>query len=403
MVEQQLRVFVSHSHDDTEFCHAIVQALRDAGADVWYDEHNLGSGQLMSVIQRELGSRPIYVLILSKSAFASKWVHRESTWAYELADRDPSRVILPVTAGKIERNDFDPQNEWLFLHDFKRIEQAGYTPYPIAEAANHLLHALALTPAGEDPTPVVPQPTESLDHLITRGRALNAQKKYAEALPLLERATQLAPGSFYAWANLGYTLSELKRNTEALPAHELALQLDEKQAWVWSNKGAVLTSLDRLQEALVALDRALDLDPSLAQAWNNKGNALYDLGRNEEALAAYNQALELDPTFAPAWNNRGNVLDDLKRSEEALSAYDMAMALDPNNAKAWRNKGSTLISLRRFQEALLSYDRAIAIDPDNVEAWQNKSVLELIRLHPMQALDSFRQRREAEKRIKERD
>ena len=33
-------------------------ALRDAGADVWYDEHNLTSGQLMELVQRELSLRP---------------------------------------------------------------------------------------------------------------------------------------------------------------------------------------------------------------------------------------------------------------------------------------------------------------------------------------------------------
>jgi hypothetical protein len=124
---EQLRVFVSHSHQDTAFCQQIVRALREAGADVWYDEHNLGSGQLMSVIQREL-SRPIFVLILSKAAFASRWVKRETTWAYEMNDRDPARVLLPVTAGQIERDDFSPQNEWLFLHGYKRIEAPGFAP-----------------------------------------------------------------------------------------------------------------------------------------------------------------------------------------------------------------------------------------------------------------------------------
>ncbi|HEY1389266.1 MAG TPA: toll/interleukin-1 receptor domain-containing protein [Ktedonobacterales bacterium] len=53
---QQLRVFVSHSHEDDTFCRAIVAALRAAHADVWFDEENLGSGQLLGEIQRELGA-----------------------------------------------------------------------------------------------------------------------------------------------------------------------------------------------------------------------------------------------------------------------------------------------------------------------------------------------------------
>ena len=50
-----LPIFVSHSHEDGAFCQALVTALRGAGADVWYDEQNMGSGLLMSVIQSELG------------------------------------------------------------------------------------------------------------------------------------------------------------------------------------------------------------------------------------------------------------------------------------------------------------------------------------------------------------
>ncbi|MGH2485179.1 MAG: hypothetical protein ACRDHE_04105, partial [Ktedonobacterales bacterium] len=63
------------------------------------------------------------------------WVKRETTWAFELTDRDTSRLILPVTAGQIERGDFSGASGWLFLHDFKRIEAPGLRPFPIAEAS----------------------------------------------------------------------------------------------------------------------------------------------------------------------------------------------------------------------------------------------------------------------------
>jgi hypothetical protein len=132
-----LPIFVSHSHEDTGFCHALVTRLRDAGADVWYDEHNLASGNLMDVIMRELDGRKIFIVILSKNAFASQWVRKETSWAYELAERDPTRVILPVTAGPIERSDFGGANGWLFLQEFKRIEAADFQPFPVVESSTY--------------------------------------------------------------------------------------------------------------------------------------------------------------------------------------------------------------------------------------------------------------------------
>ncbi len=141
-----LSIFVSHSHEDNALCHALVEGLRNAGADVWYDEHNLGAGHLLEVIQRELGQRKIFIVILSKHAFASAWVRRETTWAYGLAAQDSARIILPVTAAPIDLSDFDPSHGWLFLSDFKRIEAPGCQPYPQYEAIRRILTALSLAP-----------------------------------------------------------------------------------------------------------------------------------------------------------------------------------------------------------------------------------------------------------------
>lgn len=82
-----LRIFVSHSHQDDDYCRAFVQEVRAAGADVWYDEHNLTSGQLLTDIQRELHARPIFVPILSKATLhESTWVKDECGWAFPCTD-----------------------------------------------------------------------------------------------------------------------------------------------------------------------------------------------------------------------------------------------------------------------------------------------------------------------------
>lgn len=61
-----MSIFVNHSHHDAPFCHKLVRALRDAGADVWYDEHNLASGQLLDVVQHELDQHSVFIVILSR-------------------------------------------------------------------------------------------------------------------------------------------------------------------------------------------------------------------------------------------------------------------------------------------------------------------------------------------------
>ncbi|HEY1387614.1 MAG TPA: toll/interleukin-1 receptor domain-containing protein [Ktedonobacterales bacterium] len=376
---QPLRVFVSFSYEDDAFCREVVQALRDAGADVWYDERELGSGQLVNVIQRELGSRPLSIVVLTKAAFASQEVTREVAWAYEMYSRDPSRLILPVLAGPIAREDFSPENAWQFLQDFMRIEAPGYQPYPPAEAAYRLLSVLGLNPPGEAPVPIPHLPAEEVGDLLARGKALSAQKQYAKALPLFERATQLAPDSFDAWANLGYILDRLERCEEALTVFDRALALNDQHAWVWINKGHALDGLglydeelDAYNEALAIYDRALVLNPDDAMIWTSKGATHTDLGNWQEALDAYERALALAPSSASAWANQGFALCNVGRDEEALTAFDHALALDPKDPEIWVGKGTALQHLKRYEEALAAYERALAVDPDGTQAWTGK-------------------------------
>ncbi len=40
----QVRIFVSHSHQDNEWCRPFADALKAVGYDVWYDETGLQGG-----------------------------------------------------------------------------------------------------------------------------------------------------------------------------------------------------------------------------------------------------------------------------------------------------------------------------------------------------------------------
>ena len=293
-----LSIFISHSHEDTAFCQALTTALRGAGADVWYDERDLGADSPMDVIQQELERREIFIVLLSRHAFASRQIRRETVLAYELTDHDPTRMLLPVTVGDIQQSDFDPGTSWLFLADFKRIEASGYQPYPVAEAIGRVLDALPLAPTREATTANTPQPTESVNSLILHGMMLLRQGNRLDALARFERATQLDPNSFSAWGNVGYILNELGRYEQALPALDRAISLNRNDAPTWNNKGWALNGLQRYTEGLAACEQALTLDPTYAYAWNNKGNALTNMQRYDEALAAYEQALILDPKYA---------------------------------------------------------------------------------------------------------
>lgn len=368
-----LPIFISHNYKDNAFCEKLVTALRGAGADVWYDEHNMESGLLMETIMKELGRRKIFIVILSKDAFGSKWVRREAIWAYQLAEDDLTRTILPITAGPIDPTDFSPEEGWFFLKGFKRVEAPGYLPLAADEAIHRVMHALALTPAGEAPAPVEAQPGESASDLIIRGIALRGQKKYDDALKLFERAVQLDPNSANAWFNVGYSHDAVGDFPQALVAWDRAINLDRDNAAAWTNKGSTLLKLQRYQEALDAFMTAIRIKDTYVFAWNGKGIALKELGRAEEAIDAYDKALELDPRFAYAWNGKGSALWSLQRLGEALKAFEQALVISPRIAMVWRNKAGVLNEQGQFDEGLIAAERAITLEPRSSMAWQRKA------------------------------
>ena len=226
-------IFVSHAHEDNDWCRAFVHALRDAGANVWYDEHDLGYGTIGEEIERELMSRPIFLVVFSPRSVGKPWVCREMTAAMNLQDEDPARIILPVFAEKTKVP--------LFWRSYKRIEGQEDSGLNAQEAARRVVHALAIVPAQAPAAVVPPDTSESLDDLFNRGRGLMAQKRYKEALTAFDRATGLNGTSIGSWLN----------------------------------KALILNLLNRPDEALVAVDRALALDPSNAHTWSLRSTSLY--------------------------------------------------------------------------------------------------------------------------------
>ena len=366
-----MQVFLSHSSTDRDVAESVVTALRGAGADVWFDEHNLGPGQLLKEITRELRARPVFLVLLSEQAIASAWVQNECEWAFTLRMSDPGRIILPVVVAPLKPNAMD---ELLYLSGFKRIEGPNHTPYAHDEMIARTLRLLALTPAGETPAPMTPQPTESVDDLITQGDALAAQQRWEESLSYFQRATERDASNAEAWGSAGWMLGELERYAEALTACDRSLSLNDQQAWVWCNKGNIFNNLQRHKEALVTFDHALELNPELAAAWYNKGIALKALQRYEEALVAFDRAIALAPDDPDVWNNKGNALSELTRHEEALVTYDHALALDPDSATTWYNKGLALNALQQYEEAVVAFNHVLALDPDDPDVWYSKGI-----------------------------
>ena len=149
------QVFVSHNHNDNDYCRAFVDALRQALGDshdaVWYDEHNLGWGAFQQVIDQELLKRQHFIAILSPNAVASDWVKTEIYAALDLLRKGKMRTFQLVMAISCDVSAVSPT-----LGGYKRIEQPGGAPFP-AQAAAMRAYRVILDVHGGDTPPPPPQ------------------------------------------------------------------------------------------------------------------------------------------------------------------------------------------------------------------------------------------------------
>ncbi len=186
------QVFVSHNHNDNDYCRAFVEALRQALSDardaVWYDEHNLGWGALQQVIDQELLKRQHFIAILSPNAVASDWVKTEIYAALELLRKGKMRTFQLVLAAPCDVSAVSPT-----LGGYKRIEQSGGAAFPPAAAAMRACRVI-LDVHGGDPLPP-PPPRETLPPLGPAPAPANSAP-----------AHHLTPKPYYDLGFRGYTI-----------------------------------------------------------------------------------------------------------------------------------------------------------------------------------------------------
>ncbi len=185
----------------------------------------------------------------------------------------------------------------------------------------------------------------NLKQVFDQGRALYAQKQYADAAAVFERALPLAKDK-----NVPVVLSQL--------------------ADTWAKAAGVETNPDtRKADQAKALDyfqKVLQVDPNEAAIHNNLGNLDAEMGKSADAAAEFKKAAELDPTHASSYYyNLGAIMVNKGQMDEAAEALKKATDIDPTNANAWYWYGMALMG-----KAQIKPDGTMVPAPGTVEAFQ---------------------------------
>lgn len=229
--------------------------------------------------------------------------------------------------GKKDENKLERLSE----KDVKRFETA-----PLVRTTD------ALNPAA----PAV-EHDDTLEGIISEGRAALAQKRINDAIVLLSRAVSLGPERWEAHHLLGVAYFRKGFPEQSRLSFERAVHFGGRNAEVLNDYGYALHRFGDNKSAAKQLKRAVKLAPGNSRVWNNLALAQCRLGDFDDAYKSFTRS-------GGEFYGRMNTATQLERAgrdAEAARHYEAARLLNPNARDVLLNLANAYQRLGRAAEA----------------------------------------------------
>lgn len=89
-------IFISYSHQDSEFVGSLYDLLKAEGANVWLDHHDLVAGPMQEQLSQIIRDNDVVLIVLSESSLESDWVANELDMARSKEKELNRNVLCPV-------------------------------------------------------------------------------------------------------------------------------------------------------------------------------------------------------------------------------------------------------------------------------------------------------------------
>ena len=146
-----------------------------------------------------------------------------------------------------------------------------------------------------------------------------------EALHLLERCLELAPGFREARQHYALVLHRDQQSQSALAQLDILLGDDAGNPGCRTLKAAILCRLGEYDDGIALYEAILGEYPNNPRVWMSHGHALKTAGRQQEAIAAYRRSITLDPGFGEAYWSLAN-LKTFRFGEDEIAGMSAQLA-----------------------------------------------------------------------------
>jgi len=276
-------------------------------------------------------------------------------------DIDPKLARIQAELGqvKLAEGDAGSAERWLqsaLELDPQLVEARGTLAMVYASRDDLVTAEKLLRQALEDDT-------SYKDGHLELGLILARQNRKPEAEKEFDEAVALAPKDPATLSTVAKAKIRMGKSSEAIALLQKVVDLAPGLAAAHLDLALALADGYDLPAALAQTDEAVRLAPQSGVAHFYRGRILYDLGRTTEAQPEFEAACRLDaqmaePRYFLALIDRhdGNFV-------QASGLLQEAVKLEPDNVMAWYLLGQTLEQQSETTQAIAAWKQAIAIDP----------------------------------------
>jgi adenylate cyclase len=406
-------IFISYSRSTESQAHAIANALRSGGFEVWRDDEIPANRAFSEVIEERLKSANAVVVVWSAEAAKSHWVRAEadqalqagtliqvtvdgtlpplpfnqiqcanlSGWAGDTASDVWTKVEgavaslvgdrVAATADKVEQERRFSICVLPFINMSGDPEQEYFSDGITEDIITDLSQISALSVVARNTTFSF---KGSAQHVIKIARELNVthvlEGSVRKAGGRIRINAQLIDGlaGDHIWAQRYDSdltdIFEIQDEISKAIVGALQVKLLPKEKKAIEHRGT--TSAEAYNLYLMAREHWIT-------------GSYGDPRRAEMTIRICSQATGLDPAYARAWALMALAQTELRfwhgKAEDGLSTAEKALALDPNIAEAHCVRARYLAEDARFEEANAHIETALRLDPKSWEANHDAGML----------------------------
>jgi tetratricopeptide (TPR) repeat protein len=180
-----------------------------------------------------------------------------------------------------------------------------------------------------------------------------------KAVTVYQQWTQKQPGSAAPWLSLAKALESQKKSADAQRAYEKALTAEPKNTEATSNARMALALLmenqNKLDSAASHYLLALKVDPKNNEARRKLGQVYLRQKKTEDALAQFQEMKKVAPKESAPYLAIASLYEGEKKFAEAEREYRAMSALNPKDTVAHWYVARTLEAQKKYLEAVEEY------------------------------------------------